>query len=440
MSIARNMRADGVALAPSGFTIKKCSMTRYDGGADIDITPLVVKINLIESLYAPTIVAQISLKDAANFMEEFPVCGHERVHLILERIEHDTEVEKRIELKFIVTEYPLYGKQEGGNANVQAYTLSAISEHAFLSSIKKISRQFNGQTDKEIIKILNEDLGHYNIRQLGTVITAAKGVLPRMKPLEACEWFRSRSCDNPESPIFLYQTIDGVIHLVSYSELIKEKVHGVYRDTRAFTQNPQSIEDYKERATRLLNVTSNLRFGRVFQSQSGAFASKMNYVDIATKTYGTKHYGYNIEKNTLTGNPPFSSAFKISDKGLGEYYDAHSNKVSLNTLAYGEQQNTNVLRKDYEQKVRSFTESLETMTHDIRIYGDYEFHPGKVITLKFPKALDPAEAELSTEDDHPGEDKLLSGKYLVTSAQHTFENGEYFINARVKRDSMGVEI
>ena len=440
MSIARNMRADGVALAPSGFTIKKCSMTRYDGGADIDITPLVVKINLIESLYAPTIVAQISLKDAANFMEEFPICGHERVHLILERIEHDTEVEKRIELKFIVTEYPLYGKQEGGNANVQAYTLSAISEHAFLSSIKKISRQFNGQTDKEIIKILNEDLGHYNIRQLGTVITAAKGVLPRMKPLEACEWFRSRSCDNPESPIFLYQTIDGVIHLVSYSELIKEKVHGVYRDTRAFTQNPQSIEDYKERATRLLSVTSNLRFGRVFQSQSGAFASKMNYVDIATKTYGTKHYGYNIEKNTLTGNPPFSSAFKISDKGLGEYYDAHSNKVSLNTLAYGEQQNTNVLRKDYEQKVRSFTESLETMTHDIRIYGDYEFHPGKVITLKFPKALDPAEAELSTEDDHPGEDKLLSGKYLVTSAQHTFENGEYFINARVKRDSMGVEI
>ena len=440
MSIARNMRADGVALAPSGFTIKKCTMTRYDGGSDIDITPLVVKINLIESLYAPTIVAQISIKDAANFMEEFPICGHERIHLILERIEHDTEVEKRIELKFIVTEYPLYGKAEGGNANVQAYTLSAISEHAFLSSIKKISRQFNGQTDKEIIKILQEDLGHYNIRQLGTVITAAKGVLPRMKPLEACEWFRSRSCDNPESPIFLYQTIDGVIHLVSYSELIKEKVHGVYRDTRMFTQNPQSVEDYKERATRLLNVTSNLRFGRVFQSQSGAFASKMNYVDIATKTYGTKHYGYNIEKNTLTGNPPFSSAFKISDKGLGEYYDAFSNKVSLNTLAYGEQKNTNESRLRYEQKIRSFTESLETMTHDIKIYGDYEFHPGKVITIKFPKAIDPAEEELSTEDDHPGEDKLLSGKYLVTSAQHTFENGNYFINARVKRDSMGVEI
>ncbi len=261
-----------------------------------------------------------------------------------------------------------------------------------------------------------------------------------MKPLEACEWFRSRSCDNPESPIFLYQTIDGVIHLVSYSELIKEKVHGVYRDTRAFTQNPQSVEDYKERATRLLNVTSNLRFGRVFQSQSGAFASKMNYVDIATKTYGTKHYGYNIEQNTLTGNPPFSSAFKISDKGLGEYYDAHSNKVSINTLAYGEQKNTNESRLRYEQKIRSFTESLETMTHDIKIYGDYEFHPGKVITIKFPKAIDPAEEELSTEDDHPGEDKLLSGKYLVTAAQHTFENGNYFINARVKRDSMGVEI
>ena len=440
MSIANNMREDGVAVAPSGYNIKKCSMTRYDGDSEIDITSMVTRINLIESLYSSTVILQLSIKDNANFLEEFPVVGHERIHLILDRIEHDTEVEKRIELKFVVTEYPLFGKDEG-NPNVSAYTLNAIGEHAYAGSIQEVSRSFEGPTIDEIKKILGE-LGPYNIRQIGSGITAAKGVLPRTKPLEACEWFRSRTVDKPESPLYLFQTIDGVMNLAFLSELVKKDrgVHGVYRDTRMFSQNPQSLASYKEQSTRILETISNLKFGRVFQSQAGAFASNMEFVDIANKTFGRKDYGYNIEQNTLTANPPFSSAFLISDKPLNEYYDARSSKVSINSMAFGSsQQNTNVLRRDFEQKNRSFNESLETMTHEIKLFGDYELNPGKIITCKFPRAIDPEEAEKSNEDQ-PGEDELISGKYLVTGVQHEFKGGEYFIRARIKRDSMGFRI
>ena len=59
-----------------------------------------------------------------------------------------------------------------------------------------------------------------------------------------------------------------------------------------------------------------------------------------------------------------------------------------------------------------------------------------MIDIKFPKAIDPQEIE----DDDEIFDKSMSGKYLVTAVTHTFTNGEYYINARVKRDSLGIEL
>jgi hypothetical protein len=75
------------------------------------------------------------------------------------------------------------------------------------------------------------------------------------------------------------------------------------------------------------------------------------------------------------------------------------------------------------------------MTHEIKIYGDYEFNPGKMIDITFPKSIDP-----QANDDEDYVDKSMSGKYIVTAVTHTFTKGEYYINARVKRDSLGIEV
>ena len=433
--IAQGMGEDGVALTPSGFNIKKIEMTRYDGAESLDITPLCVGITLIESIYSPTVVAKFNIKDNANFLEEFPIVGHEKIHLIIERIEGDTEIEKRIELKFVVTEYPLFGKSET-QPNLSVYTLSAICPHAYYSSLTKISRQFKDNFGDEISTILKDDLkvDEKDIEMSKSITSQAYGVLPYKEPLKAIEWFRSRSCDIKESPLYVYQRINGKIHIETLNDMMIRDVAGVYKDSKFFATEVQSVSDYKERATRLLNVTSNLRFGRVFQSQAGAFASRTEVVDTSTKSFGVKDYTYNLSP---AGYPPFSKTFNVNSLTLDKAHDAHKNTISLNTLAYGDTAiNTNGLRAAYEQKIRAHTESLESMSQDIEIYGDFEYNPGNVIKLEFPRAIDPEEEDLSTEDEHPGEDKLLSGTYLVTSVQHEFKGGKYMIKSRVKRDSL----
>ena len=60
------------------------------------------------------------------------------------------EVEK--EMNFFVTNYPNFGKDS--NENVSLYTIEGISEHAYLSGFKRISRGYNNPTSTEIRNIL----------------------------------------------------------------------------------------------------------------------------------------------------------------------------------------------------------------------------------------------------------------------------------------------
>jgi hypothetical protein len=54
--------------------------------------------------------------------------------------------------------------------------------------------------------------------------------------------------------------------------------------------------------------------------------------------------------------------------------------------------------------------------------------------------MDPRERDKTQNSDGGETDKHLSGKYVITSAIHTFEDGEYHTNIRVKRDGFEIEV
>ena len=68
-------------------------------------------------------------------------------------------------------------------------------------------------------------------------------------------------------------------------------------------------------------------------------------------------------------------------------------------------------------------------------------NPGRVIELKLQRTMDPQNfQDLLEKNPRDIWDEHLSGKYLITSAIHTFEDGKYFTNVKVKRDSFSIDI
>jgi len=127
---------------------------------------------------------------------------------------------------------------------------------------------------------------------------------------------------------------------------------------------------------------------------------------------------------------------------------SHLEHTSVNNLAFGvEDDSYNKLKEKTNGKTRAIEEALETASHDIKLFGDFDLNPGTVINLKFPKAVDPAVMKklLANMKNKPKSqrdlwDKHLSGRHLITSVNHLFEDGEYFSEIRVKKDSFNIDL
>ena len=435
------------ASIPSAYKLDHIFITNYKGDRQ-DIKFLAVKMEISESLYSQSLTLKLTLKDSTNFIEEFPLIGQEKIEVIINYKKRNGDP-KNLKLKFFITEYPTYGTSEK-QTYVQVITLVGISEQSYISNQKKISRSYVNNTANEIERILTEDLNlpKRKFKHSADSISSSKGIISNQRPMDVIEWFRRQTySEDSFSPFFFFQTLNGKYRLFSLSYLVGEdnKLFDKYFDSRDFTVEANTDEDFRQREQRILKVTSNLKLNKSIQSRRGAFASQNNYLDYSNKTYTKYEYDYSSDfsdKPSLEGKKILSDKFLIGDDKLTDFTRAHCEYISVNSKSFEGNNNYNNMSKVSRHFINAYNALFNTFTHDIRLNGNFKLNAGRKIQLEFPKAIDPVSyKELGGKDsgdDH--RNKFLSGKYLITSAIHEFEDDEYYVNLRVKRDSFSVDL
>lgn len=445
----KNLSLDGKkSFVPSAYKLKSIDITNYKGDVR-DVQNLAVKLIITESLYSPSLVMKLTLKDSTNFIEEFKLTGQETVNVKIAYSQHESDIPRELDLNFYVSEYPLFGSMEN-QPHTQVYTIVGISEQLFISNQKKISRAFSNNTEAEIKKILVDDLNlpQEKFISTGDAISNAKGIINIQSPFAAVEWFRKQTYDINYSPFFLFQNIHGEYNLLSLSSMIDEDSNPLYQtyfDTRGFNTDAFSEEDYIQRATRIISVASNLKMNKSQQANGGAFASRNNYLNYSDKSYRTHSYSYDSQffnDNTLEKKPIISNEFVVDDEPLSNQFDSHCEYISVNSMAFENAQETNYngLSIFSRHFLNAYNSIINTFTHDIKLHGDFALNPGKKINLQFPKAIDPVEYKNFTDESFQIYNQALSGNYLITSCIHTFLDNEYYSEVRVKRDSFSVDL
>ena len=439
------------SVTPGSYKIKSIKLFTHTGD-DFLIQNVVTKLIITESIYSNTLMCKLSVRDTTNMIENLPLIGQERIEIQLEHkpLSSKTQIAK-IDLEFYVTEYPLYGRSS--EKHIQSFSFSGISKYAYISRFKKISRAVDGLTSDGISNIVSSDLGSSSFVMNNPPISKFKGTINTQTPLDAIEWLRKKTYDDNKAPYYFFQTLNGDVNLSSHTELVEQPVYYNYYSTRGFNHVPNTEEDYLERKQRILEITSDLRLGKIFQAIDGAYASENFYLDVGTKTFTSTEFSYSGktiegEKNTPPEPPArvgldpvnslgrkssISSNFLIDNAPINENYQSHHEYVSTNAFAFGDtEKNYNEMKKESGGITKAYVENLESITHDLKLFGDYELNAGKVIDINLPRATEP--------DIQGGIDKHLSGKYLITSSIHTFENGEYFTQVKVKRDSFTINL
>lgn len=453
MPALKDIDIEKIAYVPHAYFIEELTLTNRIGEA-VDIQFLAQEISISESIYSSTAVLTVGIKDESNIIETLPIYGYETIMLKMKRRQGPDGKFQYIERLFYITEYPLYGRPR--NEHVQIYTLSAVSYHSWKNPLIKISRYYTGPIADQIAKIADDAFG-LKVLISGAPFPKGRGIINIQKPLQAIDWFRRRLHEDTGTPFYFYETIQSKpneIFLESHTEIVKKDPHHKYYDTRLYREElVGSQEDYEERKKKIVESSSQLKFSKFVPIPTGTWGSENNYLDIAKRTFFKKFYNYKADfpiSNTLYGTsvlekpvdfefkdvppPPGEPKPNENKEEIAEEYFSYLEHMSLNSQAYfaSEEQNYNQWSHEKVFIMNAFPDVFNNLIHTVKVYGDFELNPGKVVELYFPKSGDPA----VTKAENDPWDRNLSGRYVVISAVHKFINQEYFTEIKVKRDSL----
>ena len=469
-------------------------------GQTYDLASLQTDFSITESIYHTGLIFSINIKDSINFFEIGQLTGQETITVNLTQgVGPEPDVEpgntqpvastskeqpKTISKMFFVTEYPLYGKTEN---RVEVYTIKGVSQHVYLSKLKKVSEAFTGTIADFIKKILTKYLGvgENSIIQSKQASPLVSFIVPNLNPIDAIQWALRRCYDDKGSPWYCYETLDGKIHIESHmdiSERAKEKTIREYSDGHFFQHPIGSSKDFEQKRSRILNLASNIGISKYLSGINGAYASKSVYVNISSKKIETLDFNYsnqfknmakvgefsplsrkftpenrkaiNVDSRSTEGGRSTSvsddekidiSVFDQKEYGgggisaaLSSFSDSHINYISLNGKSFAEHKNYHSATENKLINIaNSVNENMQFMSHDFTIAGDLDFHSGKIVKLLLRSTFKPTNEP--GKMDQAENQKMFSGYYLVTSVAHRFEK-QYYCDVRVNTDAYSANI
>ena len=411
------------AIVPSSYELMSASLTASNGKV-FDIVDLIGTISIEESLYSGSLQGDVSILDAAQMLEKVKCVSGEGLEIVLKRRLNDGQQDKYSH-KFKIAEIHSYAKLSPGTAT---YVFTLVSEHAYISQSKTISKPFANVPGQLIKNICIDELSideknlSINTETKQTIV----GVYPRMRPMYLINWLVRRSYDNG-SPFFFYETLGQGIVFDSYENIVNKESYREYKYAPNVNTIVGSEENNKILARKILTLSSEFNMSQYMSMAAGAYSSTLHTIDIATKSYETLSHSYSDKDLKLNANGVLPKGSTIEDRPIEQHSDSTNFYISLNSQAVSGGSSYHAPAKEEILSANAYIQNMDTLELNIEIFGDFNLCVGMTIDINVVKSVDAG-------DTKRGKDLYLSGKYIVSSIVHSFTD-EYRMKLLLKKDS-----
>ncbi len=165
------------------YVIKTLSLITSDGSA-IDLSTIMLELDIYEDVFAPAMTGHILVGDAADILSNFKLHGNEYINISIDKPSLNKPLSKTFRVYHI-------GDRDFGTNSLQNYMIYFCSEEVILSTQILISKSYKGLTiDQMITDILTNKLkiNKNKIAQIASTSGNYDLIVPRMQPFEAIEW------------------------------------------------------------------------------------------------------------------------------------------------------------------------------------------------------------------------------------------------------------
>jgi len=421
----------------------------------IDISKSIAELNIFESVELPYLTGSCALVDDVRFRDSIGIKGSERLTFTILATGNATPIIKT----FMITGI---SSNTSVNERTELHTLTLMEEHAYLSSVMKISESFTGlpeQIVKNILKShLNKDIKYDSKVALQQKM---KVNIPYWNPLQATEWLRDRMSSSLGAPYFLYACLrDNEIRLEDLDNMMSKDAwnkndpysysqtsHNSVPDTIGLKDYPSSrrTEIFHVKSYEASQIESTLRL-----AQSGAIGSEFKTMDLtsSSQTQNTRHnsnttlnnFIESIETNAdlnssisydwqlmfQKGNSDFKNVGDLNSKVFSEVVASrkfYETDGETPIAGYADEYKQEALYK-LKIKSASLRAILLNNVFEISVPGQpyiiRDIGVGSNISLNYAVASQADGSILSGDVD-----KNKSGKFLVYRTRHMFSEGLY---------------
>ena len=405
----------------------------------IDITSLVMELQLYEDLNEKVMSGQLVITDSTGLPNNFPLTGNELLQFKFGTpgCTRYYDFEKHPMVIYKIGERQVY------NPRSQVYILYFCSQEAFTNQTSKVRRSLTGDVSKMIGEVCN---GELNI-QKDVFIEPTRGqrkyVIPRWNPFHTLDFL----CRNAQSKRFkntgykFFETADG-FKCQSYESMLAVAPDTARPSMAKFINQVANTRDAKGDID-ILKEMQTINKYKIIENfntmkllATGALASRVHKTDLFNKKYENIDFKYSENYKELHHTEHDGSGAREKEKMTAPVYPFRDGR-QLDDLAEGTflmSSNTKKIHNDFdtvpsEDKllVRNSQEVMfDSFKMSLNLPGFTGLSVGDICSVEIPLYEQVNKGDLDI-------DPYLSGRYLVSKITHK-------INPRETYNSMIVEV
>jgi hypothetical protein len=423
--------SDQEFLLPGYYKLIAAYITPYGSTERADISAIIHKIVIEESMENDSIRGYISVADGVGLLEKLPLRGEERLFIEVE----DILKNKKIFDLFVYKVENVITKEAN---DVLFYDMVFVSYVRWNAGTRKIIKAFDGVVSNTVKEIF--DLTYIpNTKPIEIEDTYGDFycVIPNYTAPHALKFLSNRAY-NQNSPSCSYRFFENSesFYFVTDEWLIAEAVstNNVKEFTYIPYSNPMDISTTNNRASfdieaqlrNLIELNNTDRINTIADISSGAYKNNPIVIDFVNKTVTDNRYSYEDSK----------AQFASLNAGNENIEDTHSDNF-INRIFTDENEKRFLVFKDYQSEgdlpttIRSdqylpkiisrrttYRYLLYRNTIYVKAHGRLDLKAGDVVKLRIPE-ITPGENK---------EDSKLAGNYLVHDCTHTFDKEVYEVS------------
>ena len=412
-------------------------------GEKLDITNLILEINIYENLFANGLSGNVVVSDAIDVPQNFPITGFERIKFKLSSPGLSDDKGRH----FDFDNHPMYvykiSERQEVTPKTQVYTLNFCSREIIRNEQVRVSKAFTGQSASMFAELMQNSL-YINCKKPLFIETDKenwKYVVPNLHPFEAINRIAQQT--RPDEGNFggkhpgyvFYETAAGYhfqsleSHLITSSrELTKEQatfsssISNIAQDKRSTSKDFShikaelaTIKDFKivsqfdiikaiKAGVATAKTLTHDSFNKLFKEDGKRYEFDYhkdyeNYKHLEPQTVGKS-------KGMLLPVTPYDSGRLIS-----KMHD--SVKYFVSTTKKRHNNNENAPAEDVLARRISYRNAFDTFRVEFEVPGYTGLSVGEVVKLNLKSLLDVGGTEIKN---------FLNGRYLVSSIRHQVSN------------------